>query len=180
MSTLIFKKKGNSVDIDTSSVDFTKQQGEEITSTSTKFFKWMQTFSKKIVIIISAVFVLTDLFTIIMIVLQYSQTGDFNSIDTLITETHTTFRDIVGGYIVKSTTENVCKGICLIMDRYFAYKDKEKGVANSTVLDNNPYDTDNLLYHTDTDTTEDPGNGTDGIKLTYIDDNKDEEGSPEG
>ena len=46
-------------------------------------------------------------------------------IDTIITEANQTFRDVIGGYILKAATENISKGLCMIMEKYIGFKEKE-------------------------------------------------------
>ena len=73
-----------------------------------KYFTWVQEFSKKIVFAIFVIYVITAIFMLAMVFLSYQQ-GNISGIDTLITETNETFRQIVGGYIIKSAIENAVK-----------------------------------------------------------------------
>ena len=83
-----------------------------------KFLVWVQEFSKKIVVIIFIVYILSTISSLILIYLSYKQ-GMISGIDTLISETNQTFREVVGGYIIKAAIENAFKiagnyfiGIC--------------------------------------------------------------------
>ena len=73
-----------------------------------KFLSFVQEFSKKIVVIAFIIYVITSIFSLYMVYVSYKE-GCMISIDTLITETNTTFRDVIGGYIIKAALENVIK-----------------------------------------------------------------------
>ena len=51
---------------------------------------------------------LSTLFSLYLIYLSWQQ-GNISGIDTLITEINTTFRDVIGGYIIKAAVENAIK-----------------------------------------------------------------------
>ena len=70
---------------------------------------WMQEFSKRVVSTIFLVYVGVTLYTSIMIYLAMQATGDASMISLLLTETNSTFRDVVGGYIIKAAVENAFK-----------------------------------------------------------------------
>lgn len=74
-----------------------------------KFMSWIQEFTKKIVTITFLIFILSNIFYLVMILAQFSTTTSITYIDTFITEMHQTFRDVIGGYIVKAAAENVIK-----------------------------------------------------------------------
>ena len=83
---------------------------KETIEKSTGFLSWIQEFSKKIVAVTFIIFVLVNIFVMVMIVIQYYISGgEVSYLDTLITEVHNTFRDGIGGYIIKAATENVHK-----------------------------------------------------------------------
>ena len=73
-----------------------------------KYIVWIQEFSKKIVTVTFILYVLSMLFTLW---LAYStfETGVVSSLDTMISEINQTFRDVIGGYIIKSAVENSFK-----------------------------------------------------------------------
>jgi hypothetical protein len=157
-----FKRKQQNMDDTTNYV----VDEEELTKSNLSFFKWVQEFSKRIVIITFIIFIAIDIVSLLTVILAYLQTGTLNYIDTIIAETNQTFRDVIGGYIIKAATENVSKGIGVIMDRYFAYKDKQAGVKlpNGFVSDDESSssgDYNDILYNTSTDTIDDPQNPSD-------------------
>ena len=70
---------------------------------------WMQEFSKRVVTIIFLIYVAVTIFTSVMIYLTMKVTGDASMVSLLLTETNSTFRDVVGGYIIKAAVENAFK-----------------------------------------------------------------------
>lgn len=95
-----------------------------------KFFHWIQEFSKKIITITFVIYVLIHIFILAFVAIAYFRTGDIASLDTLITESNTTFRDVIGGYIIKAATENAIKIAGGIIDHYLELKyrtNKEEG-----------------------------------------------------
>lgn len=73
------------------------------------FMSWIQEFTKKIVSITFIIFILSNVFYLVMLLAQFSTSASITYIDTFITEMHQTFRDVIGGYIVKAAAENVIK-----------------------------------------------------------------------
>lgn len=84
-----------------------KNEIEAVENTK-KYFTWVQEFSKKIIIVIFGIYIVTAIFMLAMVYLSY-KIGSIAGIDTLITETNETFRQIVGGYLIKSAVENAVK-----------------------------------------------------------------------
>ena len=70
---------------------------------------WMQEFSKRVVTVIFLIYVAVTIFTFFMIYLSMKVTGDASMVSLLLTETNSTFRDVVGGYIIKAAVENAFK-----------------------------------------------------------------------
>lgn len=73
-----------------------------------RFIVWVQEFSKKIVVVIFIFYIITSLASLALVYASYTQ-GFMSGIDTLIAENNATFRDIVGGYIIKAAIENAVK-----------------------------------------------------------------------
>lgn len=57
-----------------------------------------------------------------MVAIAYFQSNELAMLDTLITEINTTFRDVIGGYIIKAATENAFKITGSIIDRILEAK----------------------------------------------------------
>ena len=74
-----------------------------------KFVTWIQSFTKKTVVIVFALYILCTIISIIMMFLSYYLLGESISTDTFITENNETFRIVIGGYLIKSGVENGLK-----------------------------------------------------------------------
>ena len=70
---------------------------------------WLWEFSKKIVVGLFVIYVLTYLFSWILILLSGIYSWNVTFLDTLISETNSTFKIVIGGYLIKSMAENVIK-----------------------------------------------------------------------
>lgn len=73
-----------------------------------RYVVWIQEFSKKIVTIVFVMFVIFSFAELGLIYLSF-KSGYTVGLDTIITETHLTFRDVVGGYLIKAGVENAFK-----------------------------------------------------------------------
>ena len=80
------------------------KESSEITK-QRKFMRWIQEFSKKIVV----VFFITYLIILAILVLVIVKIGGSAGIDTMTTEINETFRVVIGGYIIKAAVENAIK-----------------------------------------------------------------------
>ena len=73
-----------------------------------KNFLWVQEFSKKIVVGLFLIYILYNIVSIL--ILLYTAKNDcISGFETLTTEVNTTFRLIVGGYLIKAGFENITK-----------------------------------------------------------------------
>ena len=73
-----------------------------------KNFLWVQEFSKKIIVALFLIYVAYNIVSIL--ILLYTAKHDcISGFETLTTEINTTFRLIVGGYLIKAGFENVTK-----------------------------------------------------------------------
>lgn len=90
------------------STDNENEQVEEVLEKQKKFALWAQEFSKKIVVVIFLLYLAMSVVNVIFVYLSY-KLGSMSGIDTLISEVNLTFREIIGGYIVKSAVENASK-----------------------------------------------------------------------
>lgn len=104
---------------------------------SNSFFNWMQEYSKKIISITFVIYVIINIYCLFMTIYVFQTTQEFQSLDTLITEINQTFREVIGGYIVKAAVENVSKYSGAIIDKWLETKlDKElssKETESSTI-----------------------------------------------
>ena len=95
---------------------------EEAAKSNMKFFQWIQEFSKKIVTITFYIFVIGEIVSIGLIFLAYYQMGELMFVDTFIMENNQTFRDVIGGYIIKAACENAIKIAGGVVDRFLTFK----------------------------------------------------------
>lgn len=94
----------------------------ESTYVSLKFASWVQTFTKRIIVVVFGIFIFIDMITLVVAIINCFRLADTSAINNLITETNTTFRDIIGGYLVKSACENVSIGIEKALIRFIDHK----------------------------------------------------------
>ena len=74
-----------------------------------KFFNWTISFTKNVVQVAFIIFVIANIFIMGMITWNFVQSGELYSIDTYINEVFNMFVTVIGGYIIKSATENSIK-----------------------------------------------------------------------
>ena len=74
-----------------------------------KFGKWLTTFTKAIVTVVTILWGLSVIYSAITIFYAIYTNGDFSYLDAFITDMGETFRTIVGANIISKTIENVFK-----------------------------------------------------------------------
>lgn len=72
-------------------------------------FKWSLSFTKKVIVIVTVIWVIQITYSAIMILYAVKTQGNFSYLDTFISDNGETFRLIVGTNIVSKTIENVFK-----------------------------------------------------------------------
>ena len=101
---------------------------------SKKYIIWVQEFSKKIVVVTFLLYLATSIFSALLVYWSF-KAGMISGIDTLITETNNTFRDVIGGYIIKSAIENAVK----IGGNYFVgISDAKLKILQSKIREEHP------------------------------------------
>lgn len=68
---------------------------------------WSLTFTKKLVTICTAIWILVTLYSAIMILYAVKSVEDFSYLDTFISDNGETFRIVVGANLITKTIENV-------------------------------------------------------------------------
>lgn len=87
------------------------------------FMNWVQEYTKKIVTITFILFVIANLIFLGLGIIQYIQSGgEMSYFNALVTEFHQTFRDVIGGYIIKAAVENAFKIVGSIVEKSLALK----------------------------------------------------------
>lgn len=74
-----------------------------------EFFNWSLTFTKKLIVICTALWAIFMTYAAVMILFAVLKVNDFSYLDTFITDNGETFRLIVGTNIISKTIENVFK-----------------------------------------------------------------------
>lgn len=78
-----------------------------VKATLKDFMSWSLTFTKKLVLACTAVWICSTLYSAIVIMYAISSVGDFSYLDTFISESSETFRVVVGANLITKTIENV-------------------------------------------------------------------------
>ena len=74
-----------------------------------KTIKWSLSFTKKVIIMVTIIWIIQLIYSAIMILYAVQKCGDFSYLDTFISDNGETFRLIVGTNIISKTIENVFK-----------------------------------------------------------------------
>lgn len=80
-----------------------------INSLKKQFIAKTLKFTEKVIVCVTLLYVFNWFVSVCLICLAIKETANFAYLDTLITETSTTFRDIVGIAIIKFGVENIFK-----------------------------------------------------------------------
>ena len=108
-------------------VEDIKTVEENTLKKSINFMSWVQEFSKKIVAVTFLIFVAVNIFVMVLMFMEFYANGmEPSGLDTLLSEVHTTFRDVIGGYIIKAATENVLKIGGAVVEKYLGNRLREK------------------------------------------------------
>ena len=99
---------------------------DKMVDKSKTFVNWIQEFSKKIVAITFIIFVIINIFILLLILSAYITSGELYYLDTLISEANLTFREVIGGYIIKAATENAIKIAGSIVIKYLDFISMKK------------------------------------------------------
>lgn len=116
----------------------TEDETKNMVKKGNGFFNWMMEYSKKIISITFIIYIVINIFILVMTVWEFKATNQFQCLDTLITEMHTTFREVIGGYIIKAAVENVSKYSGTIVEKWLDLrleKELNKRIANSEIIE---------------------------------------------
>ena len=103
-----------------------------------RFIFWVQNFTKRIVVVVFGIYILIDMITLIAAIYSMIANKDATSVNTLISEMNVTFRDVIGGYLIKAACENVSGGIEKVLVAYL----KKKGLSDDKSSSDNSSDDD--------------------------------------
>lgn len=86
-----------------------RARNTNLNTASKKFWTKVLKFTETVVVWVTILYVLNWVVSVGLIIWAIKETQNFAYLDTLITETSTTFRDIVGVAIIKFGVENIFK-----------------------------------------------------------------------
>lgn len=104
------------------------------------FLSWIQEFTKKIVVVTFILYIISNIVFLGIAICYYIQSGgEVTYFSTLTTEVHETFRNIIGGYIVKAAVENAVKITGSIVERVLdaKYGKKENDPIEESINSSN-------------------------------------------
>ena len=104
---------------------------ETMKSLRKKFLVRTLKFTERVIVWVTLLYVLNWFVSIILIVIAIKETSNFAYLDTLITETSETFRNVVGIAIIKFGVENIFKyndfGGKIVSNDSYEESDEESG-----------------------------------------------------
>lgn len=95
---------------------------EEKLDKTIEFLSWVQEFSKKIVTIFFIIFIIANLYILGMITVNFYLTREIYFLDNFMAEVYQTFREVIGGYLLKAAFENIVKIAVSAITAYIEYK----------------------------------------------------------
>lgn len=124
----------------------TPSSPEEITKKSNSFLSWMMEFSKKIIFYTFLIYIIIHIFIIVMTAIDYFKSGNMQCLDTLISEVNQTFRDVIGGYIIKAAVENVSKYSGNILDSWLELQKEKLRASGERYVSEDVTEKDGVLW----------------------------------
>ncbi len=102
----------------------TNKEKDKTIRESVKFFDWQLSFTKTCVQIAFIIFILANIYILIMMSINYYMNASVELLDTYINNVFQMFIDVIGGYIIKSATENSLKIVMSVFSDYVERKYK--------------------------------------------------------
>ena len=103
------------------------------------FLSWVQEFTKKIVVTTFFLYIVSSIVFLGIGIASYLQSGgEMMYFTTLVTEVNGTFRNIIGGYIVKAAVENAIKISGGIVEKVLNVKFGITDDSDETFIDDDP------------------------------------------
>lgn len=99
----------------------TKEKDKSIRET-VKFFDWQLSFTKTCVQIAFIIFVLANIYILTLMSINFYMSNEIALLDTYINNVFSMFVDVIGGYIIKSATENSLKIVMSVFSDYVERK----------------------------------------------------------
>lgn len=89
---------------------------------SKKFFDWQLSFTKTCVQIAFIIFVIANLFILAIMTINFYITGTIDLLEGYTNNVFSMFENVIGGYIIKSATENALKITMSVLSDYVEKK----------------------------------------------------------
>lgn len=140
-----------------------EEQLERIVDNSNQLMDFALSFTKTVVRLSFVLFMVVNVYILIMITINYFQTLQLSYLDTLITESYGMLRDVIAAYIIKAATENSLKIVFSVLSDFL---DRKYNID----LDKEPADEFDDPYY-----NEDPNNELDELEPIDLDNNTVEE-----
>lgn len=121
---------------------------DKIINDSTELVDFAISFTKTVVRISFVLFVIVNLYILIMTSIHYYNTNELLFIDTLISESYGMLRDVIAAYIIKAATENSLRIAFSVLSDYL---DKKYDIKVKPKNDEEDYED-----YTEVDDIEDP------------------------
>ena len=102
--------------------EITEKEKDKVIRGNVKFFDWQLSFTKTCVQIAFIIFVLANIYILTMMTINYTINFSVELLDTYINNVFSMFVDVIGGYIIKSATENSLKIVMSVFSDYVEKK----------------------------------------------------------
>lgn len=112
---------------------------EKIIDNSNSLLDFSISFTKTVVRLSFVLFMVVNIFVLVMVTVNYINSRELNYLDTLITESYGMLRDVIAAYIIKAATENTFKIVFSVLSDYLEKK-------YDIHMDNKPTDFDDYYY----------------------------------
>lgn len=99
-----------------------EEQLEHIVDNSNQLMDFALSFTKTVVRLSFVLFMVVNVYILIMISINYFQTLQLSYLDTLITESYGMLRDVIAAYIIKAATENSLKIVFSVLSDFLDRK----------------------------------------------------------
>lgn len=116
--------------------EITTKEKDKVIRGNVKFFDWQLSFTKTCVQIAFILFVLANIYILIMMTINYNINYSIDMLDTYINNVFSMFVDVIGGYIIKSATENSLKIVMSVFSDYVEKKYNTPLVTNEDIFIN--------------------------------------------
>jgi len=125
---------------------------DHIIDNSNSLLDFSISFTKTVVRLSFVLFMVVNVFVLIMVLINYINSRELSYLDTLITESYGMLRDVIAAYIIKAATENTFKIVFSVLSDFLEKK-------YDIHMDDKPTNFDDYYYDNgmDIEPIDDPG-----------------------